>query len=470
VNTLWMAASFALSAALGWSLVCLCLGPPKDGWSRALLHAAMAIGLGMGCSSLIYFWVRMAVGPSTWAPLAAEIMVAAGLGVLARKSSAPPPEGAPRLRFAGVWILGPLVMLCAIAAGMLFVETAQATPHGHWDAWAIWNVRAKFLAENSAEWSRAFRPPARASGQFAGAMHPEYPPMLSAYVGRTWNYAGVQTTDAPALTGAAFSFGLAGILAAGLAVLRGATAGLLGAILLFGSGTVIDQGLAQISDVPLAFFLLAATVGAMLAARYGNGALALSGFAAGLGAWSKNEGLVLAAGLGAALVVLTRRRALWWVAGAAPGLVAAACFKLFLAAPDPLLQGSSLAAKLQDLSRYGIILRGFWDHFVLMGDGFAHPAIAWLLLAAGLGFALDTRLCSAWVAGLVAVLVGLGSYFAAYLTSPFDLQWHVGTSMERLLVQLWPTALLLAIAVLRPPGAAPPCKPERKSRKQTRAR
>lgn len=472
-----MAASFVLSAALGWALVRLLVGPLRGGWAHVLLHLTLGIGLGMGLSSLIYFWVRLAVGPSTWAPLAAEIAAAAALGVLASRRRAPPPLGAPRSRFAGVWILGPLVAVCAVAAGTLFLESAQASPYGHWDAWSTWNVRAKFLAENSAAWSRAFRPPARASGRLAGAMHPEYPPLLSACVGRAWNYAGAQGTAAPVAAAGAFTFALAGLLAAGLAVLRGATAGLLGAVLLFGSATVLDQGPSQIADIPVAFFLLAAILGAMLASRYGHGALALSGFAAGMGAWSKNEGLALAAGLGAAVAVLMRGRALWWCAGAAPGLGAAACYKLFLSSPDPLLQVQSLAARLADPARYAFILRGFWESFAAMGDGLAHPAIALAALAAGLGFALDTKLRPAWSAGLAAVLLGLASYFTAYLLTPFDLEWHVSTSVERLIVQLWPSAILLAVAVLRPPGeaavpieAAPPPRRGRKARNQARAR
>jgi hypothetical protein len=34
------------------------------------------------------------------------------------------------------------------------------------------------------------------------------------------------------------------------------------------------------------------------------------------------------------------------------------------------------------------------------------------------------------------------SYCLAYLTTPFDLTWHVTTSFDRLLVQVWPSLVL----------------------------
>src|SRR4029453_10503644 len=42
------------------------------------------------------------------------------------------------------------------------------------------------------------------------------------------------------------------------------------------------------------------------------------------------------------------------------------------------------------------------------------------------------------LAALLLLLLGSG-YFAVYLTTPYDLSWHIHTSMDRLLVQVWPT-------------------------------
>ena len=34
------------------------------------------------------------------------------------------------------------------------------------------------------------------------------------------------------------------------------------------------------------------------------------------------------------------------------------------------------------------------------------------------------------------------SYYVVYVTTPFDITWHVTTSVDRLMVQLWPALVL----------------------------
>jgi hypothetical protein len=51
------------------------------------------------------------------------------------------------------------------------------------------------------------------------------------------------------------------------------------------------------------------------------------------------------------------------------------------------------------------------------------------------------------VAGLM-----LGSYYLAYVITPFDIAWHVSTSIDRLLVQLWPLLVLTAFGGSRAVG------------------
>ena len=40
------------------------------------------------------------------------------------------------------------------------------------------------------------------------------------------------------------------------------------------------------------------------------------------------------------------------------------------------------------------------------------------------------------------VCLMLASYYVVYVTTPFDISWHVSTSVDRLLVQLWPALVL----------------------------
>jgi len=50
------------------------------------------------------------------------------------------------------------------------------------------------------------------------------------------------------------------------------------------------------------------------------------------------------------------------------------------------------------------------------------------------------------------VLLGMvAGYYMAYIVTPFDLQWHLNSSLSRLMLQVWPTALVFCFLV----GASP---------------
>ena len=54
-------------------------------------------------------------------------------------------------------------------------------------------------------------------------------------------------------------------------------------------------------------------------------------------------------------------------------------------------------------------------------------------------------------AALITVALGFG---AVYFLTPFDLNWHINTSTDRLIIQLWPSVLLVAALQLGPRSGA----------------
>jgi hypothetical protein len=51
----------------------------------------------------------------------------------------------------------------------------------------------------------------------------------------------------------------------------------------------------------------------------------------------------------------------------------------------------------------------------------------------------------------VVLTLMLVSYYLVYVTTPFDVSWHVSSSIDRLLVQLWPSLVLTVFLGLRSP-------------------
>ena len=62
---------------------------------------------------------------------------------------------------------------------------------------------------------------------------------------------------------------------------------------------------------------------------------------------------------------------------------------------------------------------------------------------------------------LLALLLTLAGYFFAYLVTYQPLEWHLATSCDRLLLQLWPSFLFLAFFALPGPRQLLPRPQER---------
>jgi hypothetical protein len=50
-------------------------------------------------------------------------------------------------------------------------------------------------------------------------------------------------------------------------------------------------------------------------------------------------------------------------------------------------------------------------------------------------------------------LVMLVGYYTVYLLTSLDVTWLIGTTFDRLLTQLWPSLVLAAFFVAKPPTA-----------------
>jgi hypothetical protein len=56
------------------------------------------------------------------------------------------------------------------------------------------------------------------------------------------------------------------------------------------------------------------------------------------------------------------------------------------------------------------------------------------------------------------LLLMLGGYFLSFMISPYNLRWHMGSSLRRLIVQLWPALVFLVFNYARGPEKKPVSK------------
>jgi len=247
------------------------------------------------------------------------------------------------------------------------------------------------------------------------------------------------------------------LLGTALGTLRIRATGLLGAIALLTTPCFVGFAANQQADVPIGAYLLASS--ALLAAGIENGErslFVLAGLCASFAAWTKNEGAIYLGFLAAALAAVPwapwRDRIgglLRFGAGALPVLLLLASFKLRVSHVNDLLHGASLTSLL-DLTRWGTLAAFFLRRIVF----FQNWAL-WLVAEAAVLLALLPRMPSRPAARVVGLALAgaLAATAAVYVIQPHELLWFVRASFDRILIQLWPSALLATLLALTAPRA-----------------
>jgi hypothetical protein len=427
------------------------------------LAAALAPAMGMGLATCIYFAGLVATGSHAWAVRLDAVfwlagLLAVGIGVRARGPT-PRRSRRPHVR------LSPVAWMCALGFATVTVVAVvsfwwhwQAFPYGEWDAWAIWNLRARAIWRGAPDWTDILN---------AGVAwsHPDYPLLVPIATVRLWAYAGVESTLAPAFVALLFFASTMALVVVSVSQLRGAAIGLLSGTALLAAPAFVGFAACQCADVPLAFYAVAA-VSLMAISRTsaeGLTAPAAAGGAAALAAWTKNEGLVV---LGVTLALLaawpgsrsrsqTVRAAL---AGAVPVAAVIVWFKWSFAPPNYLFAQQSpamLLARLGDLTRLRFIGDQLWSRLWDWGGG-GMSVLAVTAVAVGLIARVDRAGSGrALVAGLF--LVGtLGSLALAYVVTPVNVGWQIATSFDRVFVQSWPVVVWAAFQFAGRDAAAHP--------------
>jgi hypothetical protein len=464
-----------LPAATGFLLICALSG---GGSLRRCRHdvfrLVLGTGIGIGLASECYF-LGLVIGRSGLLP---EILLlaAAGTGAAWNRENAKcrfcetcsfeTTPGAADDRVLTRCLASAFALLLFLGLAV-FVWVSARTPRGGWDAWAIWNLRAHFLYRNGGvAWHDAFT-------EVLGWSHPDYPLLLPAFVARGWRLLGRESSAVPIVLAGFFTFGCAGLMAASMAILRGARQGLLAGLALAATPWLYAQGAMQCADIPAAFFRLATLAAMAMADRFNSRGLAvLAGVAAALGGWAKNEGLLwFGAFLLARMIVARGRLVPAFMAGAAPVFAPILLFKARIATSSDIFGAagrSGMTARVLDPARYSLIAREAFVHAWNFGP---LPVSAFALLivyAAVAGLRRrDNRDRVTLSTSVLALSFTTAGYFLIYLLRPLDLAWLLETSADRLLLQLWPGIIFFVFLACRAPRRVRVFRATRSSKRGT---
>src|SRR5437660_12090312 len=138
-----------LCLASGLALVTLCWSPRAPFASDLLMRASLSVGFGLAIFSVTFFLARVfTITNPLPLDLAVFVFLLGACLLLPARPASPFPPSPPDLTLPA-WLpraLTPVFLIAFCAAFFAAVARTLAHPHGDgWDAFAIWNLRARFL-------------------------------------------------------------------------------------------------------------------------------------------------------------------------------------------------------------------------------------------------------------------------------------------------------------------------------------
>ena len=466
----------AFLISFSWGFLAVSLVWPERLRARSLLlRLCLAFGLGSGVSSCWFFlWLCFVGAHGAYFPtlILSELAITMCLGVLyllrhpGRAQVKPRDQfdrGEDRILASRLFaVVFYLVLSCSVIS---FALISLKHPHGDYDATATWNLRARFLARGTSHWRDAF-----VDSQGHSHANLDYPLLLPTTIARAWKYVGDEPVLVPIVVAFLFTFSTVGVLCSSLAFLRNKRIGYLGGIVLLGVFGFVDLGTWQYADLVVGLFMLSTLVILGICEASPNnesrGLLALAGASAGFCAWSKNEGelfllLVLSVWLLSSLLrtgswKVFARQGTAMMFGLLPVVAILAYFKLAVApanswvspvsypaggAIQHFLEPGTIGQKLTDVSRYCVIAKAMAGGILRLGG--RTVGIVPLLVLYGVTAKVKRNNIASVQTGIAVLVLMLVGYFFVYLATPLNLAYHLSTSLSRLLLQLWPSAVFV---------------------------
>ena len=450
---------------IGVLFVALVLPPAKMPERFFPVTCFLSIGIGFGISYCLTFLLLTSVGLSRRSILSTELLISIILLLAGRLFYRTLPRRQPfavdeslaqsKASSRTPRAISICFLIALLFSLMVFAASSWKAPHGGWDAWAIWNLRARSLFRAGIHWADAF-------SEYLG--HVDYPLFIPTNVARGWVILGSDTVLIPIILSALFTFSIVGLTVSSLSFLRSQSQGFLAGLVLCGTPFLIVAGASQYADVPLAFLFLSTLVLFGLKTEfpaYQYRLVFLAGLAAGFSTGVKNEGLLF---LGSTLLSLTAMALVpkkrlahakdlgFFFLGTLPGLAVTICFKSYWSPISGLFFAAdfhTLVSKITDPARHLLVLGTFQRELRNFGGWpFSMPIFLFFYVLV-LGTRRDIRVREEVAPLLMVFAMMLAGYYWVYILTNVDLTWHLQTSLDRLLAQLWPSAAFVYFLTTR---------------------
>lgn len=463
--------SIFISLLLGFLSCLLIFKETKTVNLRFLVNLSFPIGIGF--SSIIFIFLNL-LGLTTFLIFLIEVGLVIFLLLKIKKSSKTfyqfewfnlnRPFLPNKIGSSGSLSKNPILFLATgiyfyswlVDVGIYFFDSVQS-PHGLWDAWACWNLNAKYIFSVPHGWQHLIHQ--MNPTDFA----PDHPLLQKGFIARCWLLIKNESVWIPVVSSFIFTFCTIGLLSSSVSFFTNRTEGLIAGLIMLCTPFFMTMGDSQYADNTVGFFYLA-TIVLLTLARSGRSIqprlLIAAGVTTGLAAWSKSEGLLFIVCLFASqlsLLFFKKPREVlvelkYLLFGMLPILVLVAYFKIAIAPPNRIISPEGgmgiIFTKLMDFSRYEIVFKWFAGRFREFGLWELNPWWLFLLgiLVKGVNFKENKQ---SIISIFILLLLMFTGFFFVEIITPLSLMYYLSTSTDRLFFQLLPSFIFLYFLVIK---------------------
>lgn len=427
--------------------------------SLRILLALFSFGAALGLGSFVWT-IAFFAGLSFWVLPAISLVCLVTAFFTKRKKNVP-------ALYKNKLKIQPLVVVSVFAIFYLIYQGLYSfqNPYGYGDGWVTWHYRARMMFALIESPFDAFRDTLYWLDDQRIWSHPDYPLLLPSWVAFSW-----QVADGHSFL---FSFLIYLLLNACLVLMlfffilrkKGSFSAMLCAGLLFATPFFQFHTYTHYSDVPLAFFMLSSVCMLLLIIegvtidKDSTWPLVTLGALVGGAVWCKNEGLLFAFIFMSILVVLIflKRlpiRSLTYFGFSFFLFLGLVGFLKYFVAPTNDIVGSvssNTLSKLFSPKRWLKVFEGLKAYTPNFGVWLFKP---WLLILLYMGLFWPKHGNRFALIPLCIFVAMFCAYVILYSITPLSIQWHMQTSWDRLLLQLWPLFLLTLFYFLDSPSEA----------------
>ncbi|MBC7438359.1 MAG: hypothetical protein H7250_00030 [Flavobacterium sp.] len=300
---------------------------------------------------------------------------------------------------------------------------------GEWDAWAIWSSHAKVLTSET-----------YFTNLFTDKMswtHPDYPLFLPANIAVIWKSIGNYSAFVPAVLAFVTAIALVLTILTSFLEKKYTLIGLFLFFLIIYFDVLFPFVVSQYADSVFALFLLIPFVLLQHVSKENPLKMfALIGFFAASSTWIKNEGIMFFGIFSLVFFIKYYRNykfLLNFILGTILPLSILLFFKIYYAPTNDLMNSTTkdYLERLSNFENYKIILDYSYS-FIINNCKILYLSLIAILI---INYKYYYSFC------FVVIFVLLSAYFFVYVTTPYNLNWHLSTSLDRLLHQVTPVLL-----------------------------